>query len=128
MAQLFSLGHMTTLPQPIGRAAFLGRLLVGIIASVSLYVGFTWALWFALGRGRVPENVPVVFLFFGLWLVAFIFLVMCFVRFVIVARLASMGASRWFALLLLIPYVSIIFVLVLLFYPAKIEVRHDAVA
>jgi len=118
---------MTTLPQPIGRAAFLGRLLIGIIASVSLYVGFTWAQWFAIGRGRIPENVPVVFLFFGFWLVAFIFLVMCFVRFVIVARLASMGACRWFALLLLIPYVSIIFVLVLLFYPAKIEVRHDAV-
>jgi uncharacterized membrane protein YhaH (DUF805 family) len=117
---------MTTLPQPIGRASFLGRLVLGVIASVAIYVAFTWALYFAIGRGH--ENVPVVFLFFGLWLVAFLFLVMCFVRFVIIARLTSMGASRWFALLLLVPYVSILFVLVLLFYPAKIEVRHDVVA
>jgi uncharacterized membrane protein YhaH (DUF805 family) len=117
---------MTTLPQPIGRAAYLGRFVLGVIASVAIYVAFTWALYFSIGRGR--ENVPVVFLCFGLWLAAFIFLVMCFVRFVIVARLASMGASRWFALLLLIPYVSILFVLALLFYPAKIEVRHDTVA
>ena len=117
---------MSTLPQPIGRAAFLGRLVLGVIASVAIYVAFTWALYYAIGRGH--ENVPVVFLFFGLWLVAFLFVVMCLVRFVIIARLASMGASRWFALLLLVPYVSILFVLVLLFYPAKVEVGHGAVA
>jgi hypothetical protein len=114
---------MTTLPQPIGRAAFLARFILGIIASVTIYVAFTWALYFAIGRDR--ENVPVVFLFFGLWLAAFLFLVLCYVRFAIIARLTSMGVSRWFALLLLIPYASILFVLVLLFYPAKIEVRHD---
>jgi hypothetical protein len=117
---------MTTLPQPIGRAAFLGRLILGVVASVAIYVAFTWALYFAIGRGH--ESVPAVFVFFGLWLVAFLFLVMCVIRFVIVARLASIGASRWFALLLLIPYVSILFVLVLLFYPAKMEVRDDVVA
>jgi uncharacterized membrane protein YhaH (DUF805 family) len=117
---------MSTLPQPIGRASFFGRFILGVIASVAIYVAFTWALYFAIGRGH--ENVPVVFVFFGLWLVAFLFLVMCFVRFVIIARLASIGASRWFALLLLVPFVSILFVLVLLFYPAKIEVRHEVVA
>jgi hypothetical protein len=119
---------MSTLPQPIGRAAFLARFILGVIASVAIYVAFTWVLYFSYSTVRGRENVPVVFLFFGLWLVAFLYLVMCFVRFVIIARLTSMGASRWFALLLLVPYVSILFVLVLLFYPAKIEVRHDVVA
>jgi len=117
---------MRTLPQPIGRAAFLVRFILGVIASVAIYVAFAWALYFSIGRGH--ENVPVVFVLFGLWLVAFLFLVMCFVRFVIIARLASMGASRWLALLLLVPIVSILFVLVLLFYPAKTEVRDDVVA
>ena len=119
---------MSTLPNPIGRLAFLGRLLVGIVASVALYLGFVWGMWFAIGRGRVPESVPVVFLCFGLWFVAFIFLAMCFVRFGIVARLASIGANRWLALLILIPYVSILFLLFLLFYPAKMEVKNEPVA
>jgi uncharacterized membrane protein YhaH (DUF805 family) len=108
---------MSTLPQPIGRAAFFGRFILGVIASVAIYVAFTWALYFAIGRGH--ENVPVVFLFFGLWLVAFLFLVMCFVRFVIIARLVSIGANRWFALLFLIPLVCQLFLLFLLFCPAR---------
>src|SRR5580704_17235456 len=116
---------MNTLPQPIGRAVFLGRFILGVIASVALYLAFTWTLYFAIGRGHGHEKVPVVFLLFGLWVVGFLFLVMCFVRFVIIARLASIGANRWFALLILVPYVSILFALALLFYPAKTPVKPE---
>lgn len=116
---------MNRLPQPIGRAAFLGRFILGVIAYVAIYAAFTWALYFAIGRGQ--ENVAVVFLFFGLWLTAFLFLVACFVRFVVVARLASIGANRWLALLILIPYINILFLFLLMVYPARIEVKNDAV-
>jgi hypothetical protein len=90
---------------------------------MAIYVAFTWALYFSTGQGK--ENISVVVIFFGLWLAAFLFLVMCFVRFVIIARLVSMGASRWFALLLLIPYFNFFLILVLLFRPPKIKARDD---
>lgn len=41
---------------------------------------------------------------------------MCFIRFAVIARLASIGINRWFALLLLIPIVNCFF---LLFSPPK---------
>ena len=110
---------MNTLPRPIGRMTFLGRVIIGAIAWVAIYMAFVWAVWFATGRGK--ENVPVVFLFFGLWVVAILLVAMCFVRFVIIARLAAIGANRWFALLLLVPYLNFFFVLFLLVYP-----MHDS--
>jgi phosphoglycerol transferase MdoB-like AlkP superfamily enzyme len=118
---------MTTLPKPIGRLAFLCRLLLGNLAVVGLYVGFNRALWFASGRGQEPENGSVVLLFFGLWVVLLIFLIMCFVRFVIVARLVSIGVSRWLTFLVLSPYISFVFLLFLLCYPAKMEAKNDPV-
>ena len=108
---------MNTLPEPIGRLAFLARFSVAIVANVLLYLLFVWALWFATGRDK--ENVSLVALLFGVWFVAFLFWVMCFIRFVIIARLVSIGMSRWSALLLLVPMVGFVFVLFLLFCPAN---------
>ena len=116
---------MSTLPRPIGRVAFLARFIIAIIAIPLLYVLFSWALWLTMGQGK--ENVPLVFLFFAMWLVAFLFLVMCFIRFVIIARLASIGMNRWYALLLLVPFVGLLFVLFLLFCPAN-YISHDCSA
>jgi hypothetical protein len=106
---------MTTLPQPISRLSFLVRFVIAIVANILLYLGLTWGLYFAFGRGK--ENVPVVFGFFSVWLVAFILLVMCFIRFVVIARLTSIGINRWYALLILVPYVGVLFMLFLLFCP-----------
>jgi uncharacterized membrane protein YhaH (DUF805 family) len=116
---------MKTHPKPIGRLAFIGRLLASIIASVGLYASYNWALWGIFRHGH--ENAPVVFLLLGLWIVAFLFLVACFIRFAVVTRLISIGVSQWLALLLLIPYLGALLLLFLLFYPAKTEVMNDAV-
>jgi hypothetical protein len=57
------------------------------------------------------------------------FLIMCFIRFVVIARLVSIGASRWFAVLILIPIINLFFMLFLLLYPARSasDVRPEAV-
>ncbi len=108
---------MSTFPKPIGRAAFLGWFILGVIASMALQVSFRWALYFSTGRGK--ENLPVLTLLFGLWFVAFLFLVVCFVRFAIIPRLASTGTNRWVALLLLVPLANLLLVMFLLLCPAQ---------
>ena len=108
---------MTTLPKPIGRLAFLGRWLLAILGYFVLYVFLTWTLW--LGIKGDNENIFFLVLPMILWLLAFLFLVMCFVRFAVIARLVSIGYNRWCALFLLVPLVNILFMLFLLFCPAR---------
>ena len=53
-------------------------------------------------------------LMFVLW-IAYL---MWVVRFVIIARLVSIGASRWYAPLIFVPLANLFFFIVLLFQPA----------
>lgn len=107
---------MTTLPQPIGRLVFLGRFVIAIIAFEVLNEFFIWVMFSSTRHGE--EQVSLVFFTFAVWVILLLFLAMCFIRFAIIARLASIGLNRWFALLLLIPVVNFFFILFLLFKPA----------
>lgn len=109
---------MSTLPQPIGRLIFLAR-----------FVWFTVVLVFAeaivMGAMMVASSFPTsptdtilfilnIIIFYGI----FIFLLMCIVRFAIIARLVSIGANRWWAVLIIVPLVNFIFLIWLLACPA----------
>jgi uncharacterized membrane protein YhaH (DUF805 family) len=103
---------MGKLSQPIGRVAFFIRLLITLIVFALLEP-------FAdieSSNGHVAAINVVIFV--G-WLVSFVFLLLCFVRYVLVTRLASIGLSRWYAALILIPLINSFFILFLLFYPAR---------
>jgi uncharacterized membrane protein YhaH (DUF805 family) len=111
---------MNIFSSPIGRLAFLGRYILALVllgvggASLSIVVESQNAM-------LVPFLMPLVLVFGLLGLVYM-------VGFALFPRLVSVGLSKWFALLLFVPPVSLPFVLFLLFCPAGRFSRHDKVA
>jgi hypothetical protein len=73
------------------------------------------------------QNEAVIISIVLVVILATIFVALCFIRYVIIARLVSLGWNRWSAMLILIPYINFIFSLVLLFYPARKIVSSEKV-
>jgi hypothetical protein len=107
---------MNQLPKPIGRLNFLGRYILAAITIFASEIIFEWAYYFCAKSGK--ENLPAIFSFGAVFIVIFLFWFLCFIRFIIIARLVSIGLNRWYALLLLLPFVNFVFLLFLLFCPA----------
>jgi hypothetical protein len=110
---------MTTLPKPIGRFEFLARC---ILASVAADIGWEIILRSLQSPARWSLSLEIAFgvLMFVLW-IAYL---MWVIRFVIIARLVSIGASRWYAPLMFVPLANLFFLIVLLFQPAGKSPQH----
>ena len=107
---------MNIFSSPIGRLAFLGRY---ILAIVPLAVGGV-----VLGIGNQSHNVILMLLSLVLELLGFVYII----GFTMFPRLVSVGMSKWFTLLLFVPFVNLLFVLFLLFCPAGKFIKNDKVA
>jgi hypothetical protein len=98
---------------PIGRLAFLARYFLA-----AFVIGVGAAL---LGFADSPHAGSLVVLLLGG--IIEIFGLIYLIRFTIFARLTSIGLSRWWILLLLVPLVNCVFFLYLLFCPGGRFVR-----
>ena len=107
---------MNQLPKPIGRLNFLGRYILAAVTIFALEIIFEWAFYFCVKSGK--ENLAAIFSFGAVFVVIILFWFLCFIRFIIIARLVSIGLNRWYALLLLLPFANFVFLLFLLFCPA----------
>ena len=96
---------------PIGRLAFLGRYILSIMLMI----------FGAFGTDSPNTNVFLMLLVSVLFFVGAIYMV-CFA---IIPRLVSVGLSKWFALLVLIPPIYPLLFLFLIFCPAGQFVKHD---
>ena len=79
-----------------------------------IFIIITWIVWFVLGLlSGLLRNVAV--LSWILWVVSAVIWIFTFIAFIaiVVRRLHDIGKSGWWALLLLIPVVNIIFVIYL---------------
>ena len=107
---------MNIFSSPIGRLAFLGRY---ILALVPLAVGGV-----VLGIGNQNQNVILMLLSLALEVSGLVYII----GFAMFPRLASVGMSKWFTLLLFVPFVNFLFVLFLSFCPAGKFIKNDKVA
>lgn len=101
---------------PIGRLAFLGRY---FLAVVLLAIG-----GLILGIANRNHNVFLMLLSGLLEISGFIYII----GFTMFPRLLSVGLSRWFVLVLLIPVVNLLFMIFLLLCPAGWLIKKDPVA
>ena len=107
---------MSLFSTPIGRLTFLGR---NIVALLPLVVG-----GFILAFAKPHHNALLMLLALVFEVLGIIYIVV----FTYFPRLVSIGLSKWFTLLLFIPYVGFIFLAFALFCPAGKFVKHENAA
>jgi hypothetical protein len=101
---------------PIGRLAFLGSHILGLILVVIARVILSIAI--------KNENLILILVS----LVPLVLGIVYFIVFGIFPRLASVGLSRWFTLVFFVPVVNLLFLLFLFFCPAGWLITHNKVA
>jgi len=107
---------MDLFSSPIGRLAFLGRHILFLVLA------FISGLLF--GVADLHESAILILLAVVPMLLGTVY----FIVFGILPRLASVGLSRWFVLVLCVPVANGLFLLFLLFCPAEWLIKHDEVA
>jgi len=107
---------MDLFSSPIGRLAFLGRHILGLILAI---LG-----WLILGVANQHQSLILMLLS----LVPMLLGTGYFILFGIFPRLVSVGLSRWFTLVFFIPVANFLFFLFLLVCPAGWLIKHDKVA
>ena len=107
---------MNLFSTPIGRLAFLGRNVVALLPM--LVGGVIWAF------AKPHHNVILMLVALVFEILGIVYLV----GFTYFPRLVSIGLSKWFTLLLFIPYVGFVFLAFLLFCPAGKFIKHDNAA
>jgi uncharacterized membrane protein YhaH (DUF805 family) len=95
----------------IGRLLFLGRYVVNFILLVILEAGLEIAIENAQ---KYPGAAIVSVIICALLILPLLYY---FMRFLVLARLRSIGLSGWFGLLVLVPLINLAFLLFLLFCP-----------
>ena len=105
---------------PIGRVAFFGRYILGIVP-----LGVGGAI---LSIAMESQGPFVKLLLLLLALVLEVLGLVYIIGFTIFPRLASIGLSKWFTLLVFVPLVNVFFALFLLFCPAGQFIKHEKVA
>lgn len=106
---------MNIFSSPIGRLAFLGRYFLALVL-----MGVGGAI---LGIANQNQNVILMLVSIALEVPGIIYII----GFTMFPRLVSVGMSKWFTLLLFVPFVNLLFVLFLLFCPAGKFVKNDKV-
>ena len=106
---------MDLFSSPIGRLAFLGRQILGFvlltIGNMTLIVG-----------GQRQSLILIVLSSVLIILVSIYIILFC-----IFPRLASIGLSRWFVLVSLVPVVNFLFLIFMFVCPAGWLIKHDKV-
>jgi uncharacterized protein (DUF486 family) len=100
---------VTLFSTPIGGLALFVRYVLASVAAGTggIILSVAKANWLLMLLGGLLEVLALIYL----------------LRFAVFARLASVGLSRWFALLLIVPIVSFVFLWSLLFCPAGRYIR-----
>jgi len=96
----------------IGRLVFLGRYAINLVLVVILEVILKIAASSAQNNPGTSIGVVVVCALMILPLLYY------FMRFIVIARLRSIGLSGWYGLLVLVPLLNFVFLLFLLACPA----------
>ena len=108
---------MDLFSSPIGRLAFLGRHIIMLVLA------FISGLLLTVVSDHQSGAILILLSQVPFWVG-----ILYFTVFGVFPRLASIGLSRWFTLVFLVPVANIAFLIFLLFCPARWLIRKDEVA
>lgn len=108
---------MELFTSPIGRLAFLGRFILSL-----LVIGTGKVI---LHNIKLNEYSPVVLIYSFAQLAFLLGGIFYMIKYAVFARLQSIGLSKWYTIIIIIPLVNLIFFIYLALYPEKQSVVND---